>query len=294
MPTSSSGGFFRSLVATLLGLLAVVLLPVGLVAFWASTTLTDTDAFAQELGPVVTQPKVQDALADSVTTGVLGAIDLRPAAETALEPIIRTEATKIVASQAVERAWTASVRSAHEQFVSAMQGRGNTTVGSDGRVSLVLQVPLPGVTEALQQAGVPNIAAALKPTVRVPLVDASQMSTVQRVYRATSAWGMWGPVAVAVLGLLAVLVAVRHARALGWLAVGWGVVSVLGIVALMMARGPVVDRVGSPVARTVADAAYGVAARGLYVELAVALGVSVVLLVVAGVAGHIGRARSAY
>ncbi len=294
MPTSSSGGFFRSLVATLLGLLAVVLLPVGLVAFWASTTLTDTDAFAQELGPVVTQSKVQDALADTVTHGVLDAIDLRPPAESALEPIIRTEATKIVASQAVERAWTASVRSAHEQFVAAMQGRGNTTVGSDGRVSLVLQVPLPGVSEALQQAGVPNIAAALKPTVRVPLVDASQMSTVQRVYRATSAWGTWGPAAVAALGLLAVLVAVRHARALGWLAVGWGVMSVLGILAIMMARGPVVDRVGSPVARTVADAAYGVGARGLYVELAVALGVSVVLLVVAGVSGHIGRARSAY
>ncbi|WP_076263298.1 hypothetical protein [Intrasporangium flavum] len=294
MPTSSSGSFFRSLLATLLGLLAVVLLPVGLVAFWASTTLTDTDAFAQELGPVVSQPKVQDALADSVTTGVLDAIRLQPAVEGALEPVIRTEATKIVASSAVRKAWTESVRSAHEQFVAAMRGRGNTSVGSDGRVSLVLQVPLPGVSAALQQAGVPDIASALKPTVRVPLVDASQMSTVQRVYRATSAWGTWGPAAVAALGLLAVLVAVRHARALGWLALGWGVVSLLGIVAIMMARGPVVDRVGSPVARTVADAAYGVAARGLYVELAVALGVSVVLLVVAGVSGRVGRGRAAY
>ncbi len=294
MPTSSSGSFFRSLLATLLGLLTVVLLPVGLVAFWASTTLTDTDAFAQELGPVVTQPKVQDALAASVTSGVLSSINLSPTAERALEPIIRTEATKIVASHAVESAWTASVRSAHQQFVAAMQGRGNTAVGADGRVSLVLQVPLPGVTEALQQAGVPNIGAALKPTVRVPLVEASQMSTVQRAYRATSAWGTWGPAAVAALGFLAVLVALRRARALGWLAVGWGVVSALGIVAIMMARGPVVDRVGSPVARTVADAAYGVAAKGLYVDLAVALGVSVVLLLVAGVAGHVGRGRSAY
>jgi hypothetical protein len=294
VPTSSSRSFLRSLLATVLGLLAVVLLPVGLVAFWASTTLTDTDAFAHELSPVVTQPKVQEALADSVTSGVLDAVRLQPAVERALEPVIRTEATKIVASRAVQSAWTESIRSAHEQFVAAMQGRGNTAVGSDGRVALVLQVPLPGVTEALQQAGVPNIAAALKPTVRVPLVDASQMSTVQRVYGATSAWGTWGPAAVAALGLLAVAVAVRRARALGWLAVGWGVVSLLGIVAIMMARGPVVDRVGSPVARTVADAAYGVAARGLYVELAAALGVSVVLLVVAGVAGHIGRARSAY
>lgn len=291
MPTSSSGSFLRSLLATVLGLLAVVLLPVGLVAFWASTTLTDTDAFAHELSPVVTQPKVQEALADSVTSGVLDAVRLQPTVERALEPVIRTEATKIVASRAVQSAWTESIRSAHEQFVAAMQGRGNTAVGSDGRVALVLQVPLPGVTEALQQAGVPNIAGALKPTVRVPLVDASQMSTVQRVYGATSAWGTWGPAAVAALGLLAVAVAVRRARALGWLAVGWGVVSLLGIVAIMMARGPVVDRVGSPVARTVADAAYGVAARGLYVELAAALGVSVVLLVVAG---HIGRARSAY
>jgi hypothetical protein len=295
VPTSSSGGFFRSLIATLLGLLAVVLLPVALVAFWASTTLTDTDAFARELGPVVTQPKVQETLADTLTTGVLDAIELQPVAERALEPVIRSEATRIVASRTVERAWTASIRQAHQRFVAIMQGRAHTPVDADGRVSLVLQVPLPGVTSALQQAGAADVAAALKPTIRVPLVEEAQLATAQRLYRLTSTWGTWGPLAVAVLGLLAIVVAVRHARAAAWLAVGWGVVSLLGILPVMMARGPLIDRVdpavAPAVARTVADAAYGLAARGLYVELGAALGVAVVLLLVAAIGGRVGQAR---
>jgi hypothetical protein len=291
VPSQSSGGFLRTVASMVLGVLAVVLLPVALASYWAGTTLTDTNAFVDELSPVASQPKVQEALADGVVQGVLDAVDLQPAVEKALEPVIRNEATAIVASPEVQATWDESIRTAHAQFVGIMEGRTDAKVDADGRVSLVVRIPIPGVTTALQQAGVPNIAEALKPTIRIPLVSEQQLSTAQQVYRATDLWGSWGPAVVAALGLLAIVLAVRHVRAAVLLALAWAVVSVACAGALMTARGPALEGIEPDVARTVADAAYGLAARGLYTEIAVALAVSLGLLVVALVAGAMGRAR---
>jgi hypothetical protein len=51
-----SGSTGPSLLSGLCGLLAVVLLPVALVGFWASVMLTRTDVFVDELRPVVSKP----------------------------------------------------------------------------------------------------------------------------------------------------------------------------------------------------------------------------------------------
>jgi hypothetical protein len=289
VPSQSLGGLLRTLVSLVLGVLSVVLLPVALASYWAGTTLTDTNAFVDELSPVVSQPKVQEALTDGVVQGVLDSIDLRPAVEKALEPVIRKEATAIVAGPDVQQAWDESIRTAHQQFVGVMEGRTDAKVDADGRVSLAVRIPVPGVTTALEQAGVPNVAEALKPTIRIPLVSEQQLTTVQRVYRATDLWGRWGPVVVAALGLLAIAFAVRHTRAAVLLALAWMVVSAASAVALMTGRGPALEGIEPDIARTVADAAYGLAARGLYTEIAVALAVSLGLFVFAVVVGAISR-----
>ena len=56
----------------------------------------------------------------------------------------------------------------------------------------------------------------------------------------------------------------------------------------MLGRGPTIDLVREPVVRTLADTAYGLSATWLYTAAAVAVGLSVVLLV--GVAAS-GRTR---
>ena len=64
--------------------------------------LTRTDVFVEELRPVVTKPQVQEALTDGIVQGVLGAVDLQPAIEKALEAPIRTQAAALVASPQVD------------------------------------------------------------------------------------------------------------------------------------------------------------------------------------------------
>ena len=287
-----SEGIGRSIGSAMLGFLAIVLMPLSLVAFWASTTLTRTDAFVAEMAPVVQKPQVQDALADGIVTGVLGAIQLRPSVEKALEPAIRKEATRIAASPQVRQAWTAGVRDAHTQLIELLRGQAATDLDPQGRVTVAMKIPVPRLAPALRQAGAGQEANALVPTVAIPLMTASQLDTAQRLYRVADAWGPWAPLIVAVLALLAILLARRWRTATTLIAIGWLGMSVALALFLMVAREPLVRRVPEPAARPIADAAYGLAARGLYGELGLAVAVSVLMLVVV-VASLVFRRRRA-
>jgi hypothetical protein len=273
------------------GLLAIVLLPVSLVGFWSAVLLTRTDVFVEELRPVVAKPQVQEALTDGLVQGVLGAVDLQPAIEKALEVPLRAQAAALVASPQVADAWTSGIRAVHTQFINVMQGRADTRLDDQGRVSVAVTIPVPALTSTLEQAGVPN-AGSLAPVVTIPLVKATDLQNAQQAYRIAGAWGPWAPLVVAALGLLSIALARRWRTATTLVALGWIVTALALALAVMMARGPLMQRVDPEVARTIADAAYGLAARNLYYEIAIAVGVGVVMLLVSAVTLAVGRRRA--
>jgi hypothetical protein len=286
------GGAGSPFLSALCGLLAIVLLPVALVGFWASVMLTRTDVFVEELRPVVSKPQVQEALTDGIVDGVLGLVQLQPAVEKTLEAPIRAEAATIVASPQVTSAWATGISALHTQFIRVMEGRGDTELDAQGRVAVRLTIPVPALTATLEQAGVPG-ARSLAPVVTIPLAKASDLQKAQQAYRVAGAWGPWAPVIVAALGLLAIILARRWRAATTLVALGWIVTALALALVVMVAREPLLRRVDPPVARTVADAAYGLAARNLYYEIAVAVGVGVVMLLLSAVTMAFGRRRSA-
>ncbi|MER7072652.1 hypothetical protein [Terrabacter sp. NPDC000476] len=291
MVSQRPGGAGRSVVSSLCGVLAVVLLPVALVAFWASVLLTRTDVFVEELKPVVSTPQVQEALTDGIVDGVLGAVQLRPAVEQALEGPLRTQAATVVASPQVAAAWTSAIRAVHTQLLAVMEGRADTQLDADGRVAVRVAIPVPALTSTLERFGVTD-AASLAPVVTIPLVRADDLRTAQQVYRFADAVGPWAPAAVAVLALLAVALARRRRAVAAAVGAGWVVLALGLALGVMVAREPLMRRVTPPVARTIADTAYGLAARNLYAEIGVAVGAGLVLLLLAGVSRVVGRRRA--
>ncbi|GAA3706035.1 hypothetical protein GCM10022399_23490 [Terrabacter ginsenosidimutans] len=288
MARQTSGGGGRSVLSAVCGLLAIVLLPLSLVGFWASVLLTRTDVFVEELRPVVTKPQVQEALTDGIVQGVLGAVDLRPAIEKALEAPIRTQAAALVASPQVTAAWTTGIRALHTQFIAVMEGRADTQLDDQGRVSVRLTIPVPALTSTLEQVGVPN-AGSIAPVVTIPLVKAADLQKAQAAYRIADAWA---PVVVAVLALLSIALARRWRAAATLVGIGWIVTALALALVVMVSREPLMRRVDPEVARTIADAAYGLAARNLYYEIAIAVGAGVVLLLVSVVTLAFGRRRT--
>ena len=276
------------MVSLVCGVLAVVLLPLSLVAVWASIMLTRTTVFVNELSPVVRQPQVQGALAEGVVTSVLGAVTLQPAVEKVLEGPLRQVATTVVADPRLATAWSGALRSTHRQLVGVLEGRAETGLDSRGRVTMLIPLELPELEQVLTQVGVAD-PAALRPTIEIPLVAASDLATAKRVYAVADAWGVWAPVLVVALALLAVALAQRRRAVLGWIAFGWLLGGVGLAAALMLGRNPTIDLVREPVVRSLADAAYGLSATWLYAASAVAVGVSVVLLVGVALSGRSRR-----
>ena len=106
--------------------------------------LTRTDVFVEELRPVVAKPQVQEALTDGVVQGVLGAVDLQPAIEKALEAPIRTQAAALVASPQVAAAWTTGIRAAAHPVHQRHGGPCRHRLDDQGRVSVRGDDPRPG------------------------------------------------------------------------------------------------------------------------------------------------------
>ena len=290
MARQTSGGG-PSVLSTVCGLLAIVLLPVSLVGFWASVMLTRTDVFVEELRPAVSTPQVQEALADGIVRGVLDVVDLQPAIEQALQAPVRAQATTLVRSPQVAQAWTTGIRALHEQFIALMEGRADTQLDDSGRIAVRVTIPVPALTSTLEQVGVPN-AGSFAPVVTIPLVKADDLRTAQTAYRIADAWGPWAPLVVAALALLSIALARRWRTATTLVAIGWIVGALALALVIMLAREPLMRRVDAGVARTVSDAAYGLAARNLYYEIAVAVGVGLLMLLVVAVSLAFRRRRT--
>lgn len=274
----------------LFGLLSIVLLPIALVALWVSVMLTRTDVFVQEVRPLISTPGVQNALAEGVVDGVLSQVELTPAAQQLVEPLVREAATSVIQTPQMETVWEGSMANLHEEFTAVMEGREPAGLDSEGRVVLEVPIALPALAGSLAPLGV-VLDSALTPVVNIPVVYADDLQRTRFVYSVLTGAGVWSAIAVVALGLLAVALAARRRVAAMLVGTGWGLAALalgLGVVA---ARQPALDQVPDPTVRAITNAVYGMAQRGLITEIGVVLAVAVVLLLVLAVT-RIGRRRA--
>ena len=285
-----STGVVRPVISLVCGVLAVVLLPLSLLAVWATVMLTRTPAFVDAMSPVVRQPQVQDALTEGIVAGVLGSPGLEPAVAQVLKDPLRQVARSVVSDPRVATAWTEALGGTHRQLIRVLQGRADTSLDSQGRVTMRIPLELPELESTLAQVGVSD-PSVLRPTVEIPLVAASDLRTAKRVYAVADVVGVWAPALVAALALLAVALARWHRRALGWIATGWLLGAAVLAAALLLGRAPLIDLLKEPVVRALSDTAYGISATWLYTSCAIAAGGAVVLLLLTALSGGSVRSR---
>lgn len=278
------------LLSGLLGLLSVVLLPVALVALWVSVIATQTEVFVEETRPLIGTPSIQTALTEGAVTAVRTQVELPAAAEQLVVPLVREGATRVVESPQMETVWAESMRSLHEEFTAVMKGQEPSAVDSQGRVLLAVPIAVPTLVEALLPFGV-DVAADFSPVVTFPVVHVDDLERARAVYAALDRAGPWAPAVVVGLAVLAVVLARRRRGAALLVLTGWAL-GALALGALLVgARQPLVAEIPDSIVGALANAAYGMAQRGLLTEIGVVLGVVVVGMLVVGLVG--GRRRDA-
>ncbi|HQR26575.1 MAG TPA: hypothetical protein PLP61_05995 [Nocardioides sp.] len=230
---------WRSVTSAVALTLACVLAPLSVTSVWASTQISDTDAYVRTVAPIADDPDVQAAIADQVTTAVMDSLDVSGLTSEALqtladqpnmppriaaalpalavpltngiESFTQDQVESFLASDDFDVVWAEVNRIAHEQVVALLEGnQGGAVSAQNDTVTLNLAPIIEEVKQRLVDRGftlASNVPAVDKSFV---LVQNEGISKVQRLYRVLNAMGAWLPFIV--LGLLVVGVALAHDR----------------------------------------------------------------------------------
>ncbi len=245
--------------------LACVLAPLSVASVWASTQLSDTDAYVETVAPLADDPAVQAAIATEVTTVIFDNIDVEGITTDALDTLAaqpdvpprvadalpslavpitngvqsftRTQVENFVQSPQFAQLWDQVNRVAHDQVEKLLSGEQGGAVSAQGdTITINLGPIIDQVKNRLVDRGfglASNIPSVDKSFV---LVQSDAITSAQGFYSTLNTLGVWLPIVTLALFVAGVVLARDRRRALLKGALGFtaGMV-VLGVV-LAVAR----------------------------------------------------------
>lgn len=271
---------WRGSVATLLIVLGCILAPVSVLSVWTANQVSDTSRYVANVAPLASNPAIQRALTDKITTEITTHLHVvaytdraadalagqglsrvaralrtfAPSISSAVSGFIHSQVQKVVTSAAFARLWTRLNSVAHKQLVKALSGRGGGAITvQNGQVTLGLG---PFITEAKHRLAargltIVNSLPAINPT--FPLFSAKYLVKAQTAYRVINDLKIVLPLAALAFLATGVYVARNHRRAL--IGAGLGLSASMFVLAagLLVARGIYLNSV--PNSKLPADAA---------------------------------------
>ena len=226
----------RSIAALLIFILAAALTPVALVGHWGHRTVIDSARYIDTVGPLVSTPEVQEALADAVTNAVIEQVDTTNQVEGLLgslfpdsnftgqlaAPIaaginsaIGELVARFVASDQFQTLWIELNTRAQKGLVTILEGDRDGTVRLEGdNVVLDISSLLVQVQTFLVDQGITAAANITVPETdrQIVLMSAPALSQAQFIYSLTSPVLQWFPLIIAALFALSIWLSRRRAR----------------------------------------------------------------------------------
>lgn len=245
----------RSIAALLLIILAAVLTIPALVGHWGQRTVIDSDRYIDTVGPLIDQPEVQQALAETVTAQVVAKVDTENQIDTLLgnlfpnagftdqlaapiaagiNSLIGELVTKFVASEQFATVWVELNRAAQKGIVLVLEGKDGGIVSLKGdNLVLDTSMALTAIQQKLVDSGITAAANVTIPDSdrEIVLANTPGLAQIRSVYSLTSPILTWLPLLVAILFGAAILLSRRRAR----MTVATGII--LGVSALAILAG---------------------------------------------------------
>ncbi|WP_282206138.1 hypothetical protein [Kitasatospora fiedleri] len=307
----------RSFLAVLLIVLAAVLTPLGVVAAWSKSQVTDTGRFVSTMAPLASDPSVQNALTDRVTTAVMQQLPitdllnevapadrplldaalgrLGPALTSGLTGFVHDQVLRFVRSDAFATLWTGVLRNAHAAFDKVLTGQGGGAVQVRGdTVSLDLAPVIAAVKDRLVANGLGLASKIPEVHTDYTLVQSDAVRKAQTGLRVLDLAGFWVPVLAVLCAVGGVLLAVRPRPATVGAALGMAAGAVLLGAGLSVFRTVYLDKLPADVDQAAAMAVYDTLVRYLRAGIRMVLALGVVIALAAWLTGpgrRAGRVR---
>lgn len=156
---------------------------------WARRTIYNTDRWVATVGPLASDPAVQEALASHLTVSVFTALDIQTKVETAiserapklefiagpitssLQGFVEDQVQKILASDQFRQVWIAANTALQQQLVAVLDGNSEVLAVKGNQVVFNY---LPLVNDALTQLS-DTLSAILNRTITLPTITADMV-----------------------------------------------------------------------------------------------------------------------
>ena len=160
---------WRRIVGTILLIVGCVLVPVSLSAVWVRNTLLDTDNYVETVGPLASDPAVQQAVATRVTDAPFSNADVQAKIADALparaaflaEPVangvhdaIERATLRLAETERFETLWERANRRAHTALVNVLTGGGSRVSTENGAVAVNVGQIVDNVKQRLDAQGI--------------------------------------------------------------------------------------------------------------------------------------------
>jgi hypothetical protein len=252
---------WRAPVAALLVLFGCVLAPVSVIGVWSANQVSDTNRYVANMAPLITQPPIQNALTDKLTTAITSNLDLSgyvnqasvalnsrgfdrvgnllnsvsPSIVSAVNGYIHGTVHSLVTSSAFANAWVQVNRVAHQTLVTALSGGKGAISTANGQVTLDLAPFINIVKQNLSARGFTLIdkLPPIHPTIQ--LFSSKDLTKAQSLYRLINSLKIVLPILSLVLIGAGVYVAKSHRRTL--IAAGLGFAASMLVLGIGLAIG---------------------------------------------------------
>lgn len=296
--------------------LACILAPLSVLAVWAADVVGNTDRYVAAVAPLASDPAVQDAVADGVTTALMSRLDLamlvdqaapadRPRLSALLQQLTRPvenvlagfvhdRALAVVQSAAFATAWVDANRLAHASVVSALTGNQSGLLRITGDSVVIDLAPvIDQVKQQLVDAGLTVVARIPQIHAEFTIAQSQDVSRAKTWFRLLQYAGDWLPVIGAVLAAGGVLLAARRRRALIALALGVAGATLVLQIGLSVFRSFYLGDLTTAVSPAAAGAVYDALIRFLRNSARTVIVLGIVVALAAWVSGGGQRARAA-
>ena len=301
-PTRSGKG--RSIAATIVYIIAVALLPIAIIAFWAQRTVTDTQQYAETVQPLAYNEQVQDSVAIFVTEKIEEQIDtealvqqifgglieqapalkaLVPVVSGAIDSLIAQVVDRLVRSDAFAALWGSATTAAQQGLLAILEGRDSGAISLQGdNVVLDISSVIDAVKQGLVEQGFEAAANIDIPVAeqQVVLFQSPELAQLRTLYSFTKPLMTWLVFAVVALFVLAVVIARRRPRMVAWVGGAILVVGGVLIIALDIGKGVFVNSLDGTPFEQASTVFYDTLLQFLYAAAAVTLLLGIILLVV--------------
>lgn len=255
----------RAWLSGLLITLAVITTPTAIVANWATMQTTDTQLFVKTLGPLASNPTVQAAIVDEVTTQINDVVnvndvtssiidgfgsalglpsDVKKALGFVSEPIasgvkglIEQVVTDFVKSPAFADAWTRVLTVTQKQAVALLSGDPNSMfkITSDGTLTMPLKPIIVEIKKSLVDQGVQIASIIPEVDKDITIGQVPELAMARVIYQIGTGIGMWLPWITFLAFVIGIAVANRRPRAL--VGTGFALIAVTGVMLIGFSTG---------------------------------------------------------